>query len=211
MLSWLSNLWRQITGDINAVVKWITGAIAAVYSFIQREFDAAYHAALDAWNFADSLFRQAWAYIVSVYHYAVAIVDVVIHNVIVWVQRIWNDLYSYAHGVYETLVSWVDFLKHAIAVGLDDLRRFVINDVWNPLYHGLTDALRWITHEGAYVYYLLTHPDKLVALIGHYLWAAWIQLLKTYGRIIGQWLLHSMRDLAGPFLDILETILSGIL
>lgn len=211
MINWILGIWRQITGDINSVIRWITSTIAAVYSFISREFDAAYHAALDAWNFADSLFKQAWAYIVSVYNFARSIVDVIIHNVIVWVQRIWNDLYNYAHGVYETLVSWVDFLRHAIAVGLDDLRSWVINDVWNPLFNGLRDAINWITHEGAFVYYLLTHPDKLAALLGRYLWSAYLSLLKTFGKVIGQWLLHSMRDLAGPFFDILETILSGII
>lgn len=211
MINWILSIWHQITGDINNVIRWITSTIAAVYSFVNRLFDAAWHAALDAWNYADSLFHQAWAYIAQVYHYAVAIVDVVIHNVIVWVTRIWNDLYSYAHSVYETLVSWADFLRHAIAVGLDDLRSWIINDVWNPLFTSLKDAWNWIAHEGAFVYYLLTHPDKLAALLGRYLWTAYIGLLKTYGKVIGQWLLHSMRGLAGPFFDILEMILSGIL
>ena len=211
MIGWILGIVRSITGSINNVINWITNIIAAVYSFIDREVSALGNEIVSVWHSADSLFQQAWHYIVQVYDFAVSIVNVIIHNVIVWVQRIWNDLYSYAHGVYETLVSWVDFLRHWIAVLIDDLRSWVINDIWHPLFTGLSDAIKWITHEGALAYYLLTHPDKLAAILAKWLWQSYIDLLKTFGKVIGRWLLVSMRDLAGPFLDILEAILSGIL
>lgn len=211
MLSWLSSLWKTITGDIASVTHWVLKTIQAVYSFIDREFGVVERYATDIWHSTENLFNEVWKYILQVYNYAKAIVDVVIHNLISWVTGIWNDVFSFAKGVYEQLVQWVDFLKHAIAVAIDDVRTWIINSIWNPLFKAITEALNWIAHEGAFVYDLLTHPDKLFALLAAYIWGAWIGLFKKYGRTIARWLMHEMMSLTGDLADILEAIISGML
>lgn len=211
MLNFINNLYHTIVNDIKSVWNWILKTISAVYSFIDREFQVVERYATDIYNFLDGLFHTAWNFIVQVYNYAKSIVDVVIRDLISWVTRIWNDVFSFAKGVYEQLVQWVDFLKHLIASLIDDVRKWIINDIWNPLFAAIKTALDWITHEGAMMFDLLTHPNKLVALLGHYLWVAWLDLIKVAAKPIARWLLHTMMGMAGEVADVIETIIASLI
>lgn len=211
MLNFILGLWRQLTGEISSIVRWILSLIAAVYSYISRWVDILTSDFITVWHELESLFSAAWSFIVSVYNFARHIVDVIIHDLIVWVVRIWNDVFSFARHVYELLVSWVDFLRNLIVRVWHDIVSWVIRDIWDPLYNFVKGIIHWIDHEGALVYYYITHPDKLTALLGHWLWISWLALLKRYGKVIGRWLLVSTRGLIHDFLVVLEDIISGII
>jgi phage-related protein len=210
MLNFINNLFNSVVNDVKSVWNWILKTISAVYSFIDREFQVVERYATDVYNYLDGLFHTAWNFIVQVYNYAKSIVDVVIHDVVSWVTRIWNDVFSFAKGVYEQLVQWADYFKHLIASVIDDIRTWVVNNIWNPLFNSIKEALGWITHEGAMMYDLLTHPDKLVALLGGYLWSAFLGLIKAGARPIGRFLVHIMMGMAGEVADVLEAIISSL-
>lgn len=211
MINWILNLWRSITGDIRNVVKWITHAIAAVYSFIDRLVGELGKEISFVWHASEALYRTVWNFVTSVYNLARMIIDVLLRDLTSWITGLWNDVFSYAKSVYQELVGWADFLRNLIYSVGRDIEQWVIRDIWHPLYGDISRSIHWITHEGAYVYNLLTHPEVLAKLLAKWLWAEYLILLRRYGKVIGHWLLHSMPGLAGSLLDILETILSGIL
>lgn len=211
MLNWLNNLWRQITGDINNVVHWITSAIAAVYSYIVHLFDILAGDIADVARELDSWAKTVWDFIVQVYNYARAIVDVALKDLENWVLSLWNDVLSYAKSVWAQVVKWVDYLLSYIDKVWNDITSWVLKTIWNPLKNLIDGILHWITHEGALVYYYITHPDKLAALLGRYLWDSYLALLKRYGGVMAKWLMHQMLNVAGPFADVLETIMSALL
>ena len=211
MLAFLNNLWHIITGDIDAIRNWFLKTVEAVYSWFDRELTLLWNAIVSAARSADNLFNEAWHYILTVYNYARAIVDVVIHDLIVWIDRIVNAVGKYASDVYGELVKWVDWLRHAISVAIDDVRSWIINDIWNPLYRDITGAINWILHEGAFLLDLLTHPEKLAKLLGHWLWVSWIGLIKSYGRPIARWLMHTMLTLPRELADLIETVIAALL
>jgi phage-related protein len=211
MLAFLSNLYHIITGDLDAIKNWFLKTLQAIYSWIDRQLSLLWSGVVDAARAADNLFNEAWHYIATVYDYARAIVDVIIHNLIVWIDRIVNAVEQYAEDVYGQLVKWVDWLVHAISVAIDDVRSWIINDIWNPLYRDITSALNWILHWGAYILDLITHPEKLVKLLGHWLWISWIDLVKSYGRPIARWLMHTMLTLPRELADLIETVIASLL
>lgn len=211
MINFILGLIHKIFGDINSAVKWMTGAIASVYSYFDRVWHMVESEAIAAWREAVTLFHEAWNFVLQVYNFARAIIDVWGRDLISWIRGIWDDVYGYAKAVYGLLVKWVDYLRNALEAGLHYVEQWVLKNVWEPLYNRVSGILHWITNEGAFVYYLLTHPDKLVALLSKWLWASYLDLLRRYGKVIGHWLVHSLRGLAGPFMTVLEDIISGML
>lgn len=211
MLSFLSGLANLITGDIKAIVKWITKALAAVYSYLDKEFTAAWNEAVQAANYALELYRSAIAFAQSILTYAQYIVTVTIPGIIHWASNALDTLTKYAQDVYNWAAKQVDQLAHVIASGLDDLRSWVVSNIYRPLYDSLSGALHWIAHEGSTAYTLVTHPDKLASILAEYVWSQWAVLMKRYGRQIGRWLIADLVHLAGPLIDVLEEIIAGIL
>lgn len=211
MLSFLSGLVNLITGDIKSVVKWITKALAAVYSYLDKEFTAAWNEALKVADYALELYKSAVAFAQSVLTYAVYIATVTIPGIIHWASNALGTLTKYAQDIYNWAARQVDQLAHAIASGINDLRSWVISSIYRPLYNGLSGALHWIAHEGSVAYTLVTHPDKMAAILSEYVWSQWPVLMKRYGRKIGRWLIADLIHLAGPLIDALEEIIAGIL
>lgn len=211
MLSFLSSLASLITGDIKAIVKWITKALSAVYSYLDKEFTAAWNEAVKAADYALELYHSAVAFAQSILTYAQYIAGIIIPGVIHWATSALDTLTRYAQNVYNWAAREVDNLGHLISSGLDQLRSWVVNSVWKPLYNNLSGALHWIEHEGSIAYNLVTHPDKLASLLAEYVWSQWSGLMKRYGRQIGRWLIADLIHMAGPLIDALEEIIAGIL
>ena len=211
MPSWLSSLFGVITGPVSAVYRWVTKIISAVYSYIKHVFD---QLASDLAGLARStiaLYHSATRFIQSVATYARWIVDVVIHDVTSWTQRIVNDVSQFATDVYNFAAKWIDWLHKYIDQMIHDLTSWVVQHVWQPLYSSLTVAWHWIDHEGAFVWDLITHPDKLVKVLGKYLWQSSLDLIKQYAQPIGRWLINVMPGSAGAFVSVLEKIIESIL
>lgn len=211
MLNWLSDIYKFITQTFDSIVRWVLSIIAAVYSFIDQEFHALERALTDVWNELYGFVLQAWHFIQQVYSILANAITVVWRDITSWVVGLWHDITNFINWVWQQVVHWVDYIINFVERLWHDLETWVIDNIWRPLERAITDAWNWITHEGYLVYYYLTHPDKLVALLGHWLWLSWVDLLKKYGKTIGRWLAHVMMSMVSDFVTILEDFISGIL
>jgi len=211
VINWILGLFNSITGTINNVIKWVLGLVSAVYSFIDNVFNQLYHELIDVWNELYGYIIQAWNFIREIYGILANAISKVWSDIVSWVTGLWHDLTTFINWVWSQVVHWVDYIISFVERLWHDLETWVINNIWNPLFAAISDAWKWITHEGYLVYYYLTHPDKLVALLGHWLWLSWVDLLKRYGQTIGRWLAHVMFGMVSDFLTILEDFISGIL
>jgi hypothetical protein len=211
ILGLLRNVAGAFTHEISGVEKWILKLIHAVYSYIDTHVERIWHAISEDYRIAEALFHKAWQYIVSVYNLARWIVDVLIRDVERWTLGLYHDVLRYAEDVYRTLISWVDWLRKYIGQVWHDIVSWVVQDIWSPLKGWIDGAWHWITHEGYLAWYLVTHPDKLSAILAQWVWSNYTDLLKRYGRQIGRWLLHSQRGMINDVITILEDIISGII
>lgn len=211
MFNWLKDLYNGLVGDLNAIQKWIMGAINAVYSFFDQLINQLWGAISWLENALNSVVSQIYQYALSLYHLIMWVIQVGIPQLANWAQRELGRLWNYLSG----LVNWV--LDQLTAVGrwalseLNRLAQWVIQNIWDPLYNSISWAIRWIEREGAFVYFLLTHPDQLAALLGRYLLGAWIGLGRKYAKPFVRWILHTTLQEAHLFGSIIEDIITSII
>lgn len=211
MLNAIAALASAITGDITSVVKWVLKLVQSIYSYFDRQLSALGNDLSDIARSASNLFHQAWNFAVSVYQFALSIADVIIPGVIRWAQNALTDLSNFATSIVRWASSELDSLGKLITSVDHAITSWVVRDIWNPLYTLVSGPIKWIAHEGATAYYLVTHPDKLMSVLSSYLYSAFIDILKRDSRPIGKWLTHVMMSFAGPIADVLEQIISAIL
>jgi phage-related protein len=211
MLDFLAQVANLITGDIKAVKNWILSIIQAVYSFIDREISAIGTEVHDVWSQLYGFITTVEHYVISVYNYVVNGLNIVYHDITSWVSGELAALGNWITGVVHDILAGLDYVKNAIVKAYDDIEHWVMQHIWDPLWAAITQAWNWITHEGAFIYGLVTHPERLAALLGHYLWSSYLGLIKRYAKPIAHWLLHTMLSLAGDVADVLETIITALI
>lgn len=91
------------------------------------------------------------------------------------------------------------------------LIKWIIKTIFDPLFGDIARALGWIAKEGAYVLDLLTHADKLLAWLLHYLIGDWSALSRIFGRIFLSWYKGNWRSIAPVVATILEDIIASVL
>lgn len=109
-----------------------------------------------------------------------------------WTVGQLSSLSAYALSLFTGLVKWI------------------ISSIFGPLSRDIASALAWIAREGAYVFDLLTHLDKLANLLIAFLWSGWIGLFKQYAKPLVAYMIQHMRGLAPLFLSVLEDILVSL-
>jgi hypothetical protein len=123
-----------------------------------------------------------------------------------WVRDVVNGLWSFLFGIFGHVGhAWTDFELWAYhytheALGLADQMIRVI-----------TEASHWIVHEGARLWFYLTHPDKWVLLIWDPFWAyveheSW-DLAGKLGKFFFSLFYKNMRE----FITLIEDILDAVL
>ncbi len=211
MLNWIYSLFRQSMSGLTQLWNWVVSAFSAVYSYIDIEIRMIEREATGAWNAAFNLFREAERFAESIY---VTLGDALYNmgrTLIRELARQWDILYHYTLGVYSSLVKWVDFFGKLIISIQKDILDWVLKHVWLPLYKDVLGILQWISTHGSYIVSLITQPDLLIKLLGHWLWISWQDMLKKDGKTAARWILHSALGLGRELASILETIITGIL
>jgi hypothetical protein len=148
-------------------------------------------------------------WIAATYGHFVKWTENTFNSVIKWADK---ELAAIRHDAASVL-SWAerefDYVIHYAEHLVDNARSWVINDIWNPLYHDVRVSLDWIGHEGAFVYGLLTHPDKLTELLIAYIWKYWLTLFRTYSKPLIAYMMASWRSVLPDIVSILEDIISS--
>lgn len=91
------------------------------------------------------------------------------------------------------------------------LIKWVLSAVFGPLSRDIARALAWIGKEGAYVFDLLTHLDKLANLLIAFLWTGWLALFRRYAKPVVAYIIQHIRGLVPEFLAVMEDIIATLL
>lgn len=211
MLGIIQRILHDLAGAVTAVEKWVLKLIHAVYSYVNKLFHELRRAVTDVWKALIKFSRAIEKYAVRVYMFARWIVDKYVPSVIRWALREFNALLKDINYVLSYAEKWVARLYSDLLSAVDNITRWVIAHIWTPLFDAITQAWHWITHEGFFVWTVITHPELLMTIIGSYLWSNSLRLLKHYARPIARWLIHQMLSLQGEIADVLETIIANML
>ena len=210
MLNWLTNLFSNPIADLKAAWKWLTGAISAVYTY----FDGLINQLEDALNWLENHINQYIKDIeqaISAAWNAVQwVITTGIPQAVKWLENEIAKAYNYAVGLYHWALSELQRLENWALGELNKLVQWILHNVWDPLWNGIQRAINWIEKEGAYAYYLLTHPDQLALLIGKYILASWMGLATKYGKLVARWILHNMLSDGTWLANFLENVISSL-
>lgn len=211
MLGWLRSLWNWGISGIDDLWRKVLSIFQAVYSYIDSWITAVANYLGQLWHdfiaFVNSVVKWVNSVTLALENWVIKLY----HDVESWVSGLFTQLYNYAVGLYHWALSQLDKLGNLIQYVWNQLLSWVINNIWDPLYNFISGAYKWITTNGYYVFYLLTHPDKLAQLLGSYLLREWLNLSRKYGGAVGRWLVHSMlgmgSEIVGLFADMLAKII----
>lgn len=211
MLNWLTSLFSNPVADLKAAWKWLTGAISAVYSY----FDGLISQIDNGLNWLSQHVTQYVNDIDNVLGSLGNGIYWVIHtgipDAIRWAQNEIAKAYNYSLGLYHAALNELNKLIQWAQSELDKLAQWAIKNIWDPLRSGIQRVIRWIENEGTFVYYLLTHPDKLALLLGKYILASWMALASKYGKIVARWILHNALSDGAWLANFLENVISSLL
>lgn len=211
ILSWLDSIWNLFTGPVSQLWHWIIGAFKTIWSYVYRLGGALEHDIVMVSHSMTALARaiESWATtaIDNLYHLTLKWVTDLQH----WTGSLINQVSKYSEAVYHWALSEVSNLIHAIENAYADIEHWVIAEIWDPLYRGISGALDWIAQEGAYVYDLLTHPDKLVTLIESYLWSSWLTWLKRLAIPVTAFIVQNFRAVVPDLVSVAEDVIDKVL
>lgn len=211
MLGIINRILHDLSSGITAVEKWVLKLIHAVYSFVDKLFAELRKAVDNVWTALTNFAKAIRKFVSQVYTYAKWIVTKLVPSVIRWAEK---ELLSVAHDIANLgkwAVGWIDRLIKDIASAIKNITNWVIKNIFDPLKTDFLTAWHWITHEGAMIYDLITHPEKLAALLAEYIWDSWLGLFKKHGPQIARWLMRNLPNEAGMLVDAVEKFISNLL
>lgn len=138
------------------------------------------------------------------------IIFIRIPRVVSWAWNHLQRLWVFATRIADNLKRAIIDLILRIAVAVHNAIRWVRDHVWVPLKALIDTALKWIRTAGELVFYYITHPDKLAALIFDSLIALLEREAWNIGDKLGKFFLalivHNLRH----FVNLLEDILMAV-
>jgi hypothetical protein len=210
MFGWLKDLYNGAGGVLTSVEKWLAGAINVVYSYFNNLISQLWSGLQQLASTINRYIGQLEQSLYSLYTLAQWIITKGIPQLASWAWNELGRLRDYAVHLYDWAASELNRLRAWAVSELNNVIQWVIHHIWNPLWTAITSAIKWIEKEGAYVYYLLTHPDKLAALIGQYVLSQAMNLGKRFAKPFVKWLVHNMIHEI-PFLTgIIEDIIASL-
>lgn len=211
MFGWLNSIWGWAFSGLDDLWHKAVAVFQAIYSYVDgwinqivRDINSVYQW---TWGLIQAVERMAQ----SVYTIVVQWAEKQLANLAAWISRLWSSLYSFVQNIIVWASRLIDQIYNDVRSWISGIVSWVLQNIWNPLYNLISGALRWISHEGAWVLYLLTHPDQLALLLGRYILGAWLSLGRKYAGPMGRWLIHTMLSMSGEVAGVLEDIIANIL
>src|SRR5712692_1859202 len=176
MLGWLDRVFHWgVTNIGGTIIRWVRDLIHVVWGMLRSIFGnvaLAWHDIFAAANWIWTTSQKFGAAVLGRFFY---ILHVVLPFIVRWAGRELQWLSTFIvmvwkWGIRETQRIW-SALWHAIA----DVIKWTVVHIYDPLFRSLALAWHWIQHEGTILWFMITHPDKLVDI----LWDALIAKLEA--------------------------------
>lgn len=209
--NWVKAGWDFSFGSIKQLYQWVLGIIGQIYDYVngwiqwlQNKIDN-----LASWALNMAVSIEQWAQ--GVFNSIIGYAKYLIAQVTAWTLNLWNQLYSYIKQAWD-FAHWVySYLSNLVWGWIQDIYQWVVHNIWDPLYNYITGIYKTLTKYINYLLQYIEHPELLANLIGGYLLKVWLSLAKRFAVPLAKWWMRMMMHLVGDFVDIIESILSGIL
>lgn len=210
MLNWLKQQWRNVTGLGQDAINWLSGIINAVYSFIDHEINMVVGSLNGLINAFNSWTAAAVGWIVQYYNYAINFAQALFNNIISWAIGLVNQLWSYVTGLAAWAIQWVDKIWSYITGIIAYILQWVITNIWDPIWNAIYTALNWVLNEGAWLWYMFTHPYELIKYLARFIGAAWLMIFRDVAAPFARWMAGNMIGLVPGLASVIEDMIAAL-
>jgi hypothetical protein len=211
MWDWLGQQANAVFGSFQDAYKFVVNLLQSVYSYINTILDMIGAEIQAVWSEIQNVSQGLWGYIYGMYLTLQSLIGQVESGIYRYIAGIVGDIWSFIHGVYSALL-WAENTIYGVIYGLvNGVYDYIRRNVWDPLWNYISGVAHDARVVADIVFGLISHPERIVALIGGYLYSAWYSILRRDARAVGRFLTHTMMSAAGEVFDVLENIIAGIL
>ena len=211
MWDWLSNQFGNVFSDVNSAYQWLMGVIRSVWSWLWSSLVGIYAEFTVLMADIGSIAQGFFSLVYSIWAQAQTLIFAVFGSLASIIGTQVSRLWSYALSMYAT---FADLSNKAFTL-IYNVEQRIYGWIGTYVVAPFTAIIGAISgrlgHLWDEYFGLITHPERIVKLIGGYLWSAWHDILKKGGRGIGRFLLHGMMGIAGEVWDVMESILSAFI
>ncbi len=212
MLSWIKDFvgrWAgRVSGDVIDLVHWAVHALAGVVYTVFHHVGQAWHDMFAAGNW---LRQTAWLFGIEVFHHLRHIVVVDIPHLFDWARARLAALEHWALAWIHRILSDLAALRHWAASALDSLRHWAASAL-DALRHWAASIIDMLWRKYIYpAWYLVTHPDKLAAILFWWLVGLLEDNAWAVGRRLGQFTVALVWHNALRLAQLAEDILNAVL
>jgi phage-related protein len=211
MFGWLKSAWNWAFSGVDDLWHKAISVFQTLLSYVNSWIDQFTSDIFQTWQYINSLVNSVERWVQSIQTALTYLIDSLYNQLIAWVDRQIASVANYIGSVAAWATGWINRIYNDVRSWLTSLENWVINSIWTPLYNLISGALRWIQTNGAWVLYLLTHPDQLALILGRYILASWLNLGRKYAKPAALWIVHSMISAAGDVAGLMEDFITSIL
>lgn len=210
MPGWLQSIVNFFGGGLSAIWHAFLNVINVVLGIESRDVNNALRYAASIAASLNSLRTAYDDFIRQSYIPLLQWLNTTIDGIIAREANDYNRLVNFINQLSHRSTQDITILANGVQTDIAALIRWILSTIFGPLSKLIAQALAWIGKEGAYVFDLLTHLEKLADLIIAFLWSGWLLLFRKYAGQLVAFILHNWRAWLPGVLPVIEDIITSL-
>jgi hypothetical protein len=211
MLGWLQGLFGLFTGGLAAIWNAIVQVLQNIVNWTQQNLSDLYNRYNNLYVGLFRLSAYISNFITQTYVPTIAWLQGSIRLTVSWAQNNFVSLRGDLNAEHSFAANGIGSAR-SFAQGLfSGFVKWVIGTIFGPLSRDVATVLGWILKEGAFLFDLLTHPDKLIKLLITYILSALITLISLFAKPLFLFFLAHWKSMIPELMTIIEDIIITVL
>lgn len=212
MFGWISSVYNSVTGTVaDAVRSFVNTLIRGVYGFLHTIFGLVSGEWHFLWSAAGLFVRGLHTLAAAVWEFASYLRRVTIPWLANWINALTRTLFKLIKTVVSELTHLIESVYHQLLALLDALKKWVIQDVWNPLVAWVKRIFAWIAKEGSTMWFYFTHLPAFAELLFWHTVTAFERHAWDAAKLLGRFFLSLIVRNLVQFVTLVEDIISAVL
>ena len=212
MFGWIKSVFDSASGVVtDAVRSFVNVLIRGIYGFLHTIFGLVGAEWRFMWSAAGLFVRGLHTFATAVWEFAFYLRRVTIPWLANWVNALTRTLVKMIRTVLSELTRLINSVYHQLLALLDALKKWVIQDVWNPLIAWTKRIWGWIVKEGTTMWFYFTHLAAFAELLFWHIVTALERHAWDAAKLLGRFFLSLIVRNLVQFVTLVEDIISAIL